>query len=618
MKSKKWLAFLASAVMLVPVAVAGCNNGGEGEGNGGGNNPPANALAAPEVTLNGNILSWPAVDNADSYSVYLKENGKNTVVSEKQEGLTYYIPKDVAGDYEYYVIAHDSAKDIKSGRSVTVTYTLAPDASTKLAGTVYLVGDSTVCDFNDSYYLPRKGYGTQLYNYLNCDAAQIRNLAMSGKSSLSFISQGNYNTLKSSLKQGDYLIVGFGHNDEKKEDPARYTDPNGSTNTKGSFKYTLNEYYLKLAAEKGATPILCTPIVRYDASGSYTGAKVHVTANGDYVKAIKDLGIETNTTVIDLTALTKEIYKNDNEAAKYFHAHLDYEGFKPNESPASDSRDDTHINAYGAKTVAYRLAQALLASDCSIKAHVKTNALAPYFDIDYPQAINALYTKTEYSAFDPDTTTAEKIATTTNATVADWYASAMGALGGDSVSPFTMTYTDGTFTVGNASGSKGKFSPTGDGFAAAFIQIDAGKNFTASATVTVKSCADANEQSAFGMMLRDDILINRRKDTLTSNYIAAGILNTKGSVFTRVGGTLNPVSFNNTTAVKAGDTYDIEIKRVGTNIVVKFGVNSMSYDDFDLIVVDHDYMYLCLFATRNIIAEFTNVQFEITGNAEGA
>lgn len=74
MKSKKWLAFLASAVMLVPVAVAGCNNGGEGEGNGGGNNPPANALAAPEVTLNGNILSWPAVDNADSYSVYLKEN----------------------------------------------------------------------------------------------------------------------------------------------------------------------------------------------------------------------------------------------------------------------------------------------------------------------------------------------------------------------------------------------------------------------------------------------------------------------------------------------------------------------------------------------------------------
>ena len=120
------------------------------------------------------------------------------------------------------------------------------------------------------------------------------------------------------------------------------------------------------------------------------------------------------------------------------------------------------------------------------------------------------------------------------------------------------------------------------------------------------------------MMLRDDILINRRKDTLTSNYIAAGILNTKGSVFTRVCGTLNPVSFNNTTAVKAGDTYDIEIKRVGTNIVVKFGANSMSYDDFDLIVVDHDYMYLCLFATRNIIAEFTNVQFEITGNAEGA
>ena len=99
------------------------------------------------------------------------------------------------------------------------------DTSTKFSGTIYLVGDSTVCGFSDNYYLPRYGYGTQLFNYINCEPKQINNLALSGRSSLSFLTEGNYTTLKNSIKEGDYLIIGFGHNDEKSDEPARYTDP---------------------------------------------------------------------------------------------------------------------------------------------------------------------------------------------------------------------------------------------------------------------------------------------------------------------------------------------------------------------------------------------------------
>lgn len=60
-------------------------------------------------------------------------------------------------------------------------------------------------------------------------------------------------------------------------------------------------------------------------------------------------------TVIDLTSLTKAVYEADNDAAQYFHAHTTYEGTEPNETPAG--RDDTHINKYGAKMVAYQFAQ---------------------------------------------------------------------------------------------------------------------------------------------------------------------------------------------------------------------------------------------------------------------
>ena len=65
------------------------------------------------------------------------------------------------------------------------------DTSTPLDSntTIYLVGDSTVCDYEtkggglDNAYLPRYGYGTQLINYLNAQSSQVKNLALSGRSS---------------------------------------------------------------------------------------------------------------------------------------------------------------------------------------------------------------------------------------------------------------------------------------------------------------------------------------------------------------------------------------------------------------------------------------------------
>ncbi len=488
------------------------------------------------------------------------------------------------------------------------------DTSVTFTGKIYLVGDSTVCAFNDNYYIPRYGYGTQLYNYINCEQNQIVNLAMSGRSSKSFLTEANYSTLTSSISAGDYLIIGFGHNDEKSDEPARFTDPAGAydqpTTAKGdSFQYILNEKYVKVAKEKGATPILCTPIVRYDEKGEYTGSKVHNTSDGDYAAAIKTLGAATNTTVVDLTEMTKAEYKKDNDSAKKFHAHTTYKLDGAEKVP--NGRDDTHINKYGAKMVAYKFAQTILSSDCSLKLNIRTNLTAPT-EADYLAAVNEEFSKPDFESFDPSNTTATKLN-------GNWFATIMGDVGGQkNFSEYTIKYENDTFTVGNHGNTSGKFTDTSDGFGAAFIQVDASKNFKASASVKViTKLASVNNQTGFGMMLRDDIYINKSDNTITSNYVTAGAFGNGSAVlFNRENDKLTKPS--NSTAVAVDAVYNISIERIGQTVNVTFGTFKQTFTDFDFVAVDNDYMYLCLFANRGLTCEFSNVRFEITGDAQGA
>ena len=226
---------------------------------------------------------------------------------------------------------------------------------------VYIVGDSTVSSFTDSYYYPRYGYGTQLSSYFDSKATFI-NYALSGRSSRSFIEEANYSLLKSGLSEGDYLIVGFGHNDEKSDDAERFTDASKDITDSTSFKYYLNEYYVKLAKEKGATPIICTPIVRANSSNDYTGSSAHITSTGNYSQAIIELGQEVNCDVVDLTTITKNKYTElGYDEAKYYHAMTSakYDTDGVTVIPDTNTVDNTHLNIYGAKFVAYSFANAL-------------------------------------------------------------------------------------------------------------------------------------------------------------------------------------------------------------------------------------------------------------------
>ena len=80
---------------------------------------------------------------------------------------------------------------------------------------VYIAGDSTACNYgeDENYALPRGGWGMYLGKYI--DGAEVINCAKSGRSSKSLVAEDEYKEIMDNIKEGDYLLIQFGHNDAK-------------------------------------------------------------------------------------------------------------------------------------------------------------------------------------------------------------------------------------------------------------------------------------------------------------------------------------------------------------------------------------------------------------------
>lgn len=512
------------------------------------------------------------------------------------------------------------------------------DNTTSLSeATIWVVGDSTVCDYGDyvkeasakitdsSYFYPRYGYGMQLYNYFSSKIT-VQNLALSGRSSKSFTSEENYTTLKNGIKAGDFLVVGFGHNDEKSDDTARFADATQSTDTEGSFKYNLYNYYVKLATDAGATPILCSPIVRLNNKDDYTGSYAHITSTGDYGKAVVELGEEKNVQVVDLTTITKTIYATlGYDEAIYFHAMTSGSSA---DTPKLTSVDTTHINIYGAKRVSYEFAKAISESSCALKPYVNTAKLTvPTKDADLVK--NPSYTYVEYTAVD---WTKYEAADNFKTITSGWYGTAFGDTGGAPAAASNGYYatetSTGVFKVGQTgtSSPKGKIASTSEGYAFCFTPVPVSDNFMI--TVTAKVLTTANvKQAGFGLMLRDDCYVPTNDKSILSNYVAAAVYASSETAcianFSRESSALKQETENAISALYAvDDTATFTITRTGQVVTVTTVYKSKTYEttytDFDFVARDNDFMYVGAFAVRGTSIEVTNVTYTKTGESQGA
>ncbi len=261
-----------------------------------------------------------------------------------------YIDKDAVPVSEGCIIEIKSYEDIDNktvelSKSYTYSYGIASNP------TVYVAGDSTACTY-DVKNFPRTGWAAVLQNYFG-SGVKINDLAISGRSSLSFLSEKNYTTIKNSIKSGDYFIVQFGHNDSKSDDAARYTDPSGDRFTQGSYKHNIYENYVKLALDKGAYPIITTSISRRSLSDAGLEA---------YVNAAKALGQELGLPVVDLyskvngyinevgTEQAKDIYNYVHPKDSRF-MNMPEGDFTKSSYYSTGTTDNTHINIFGAKMI---------------------------------------------------------------------------------------------------------------------------------------------------------------------------------------------------------------------------------------------------------------------------
>lgn len=159
---------------------------------------------------------------------------------------------------------------------------------------IFWAGDSTV-QTNDITTYPQTGIGQVFSLYLK-EGIVVCNHAKNGRSTKSFMDEGRLKAIDERIEEGDFLFIQFGHNDEKDQDPARYTVP-GST-----FDENLR-VFIGVARSHGAYPVLITPLERrcFDESG-VLGPGAH----GPYVAAVKEVAKAENVPLIDLHAMSRQ------------------------------------------------------------------------------------------------------------------------------------------------------------------------------------------------------------------------------------------------------------------------------------------------------------------------
>jgi lysophospholipase L1-like esterase len=161
--------------------------------------------------------------------------------------------------------------------------------------TLFLAGDSTVTDSSESGF-PFSGWGQMLPAYFRHDVA-IANHAIGGRSSKSFIAEGRLEAIASEIKEGDYLFIQFGHNDQK-TDEHRHTDP------ATTYPEHLRKY-IDAARSVNAVPVLVTSVHRrfFEESGRLKDT------HQAYLDAVRQLAAEEDVHLIDLAEKSKRLFE---------------------------------------------------------------------------------------------------------------------------------------------------------------------------------------------------------------------------------------------------------------------------------------------------------------------
>lgn len=204
--------------------------------------------------------------------------------------------------------------------------------------TVYLIGDSTVCNQPLSQ-APVTGWGTPFAVFFD-QSVKVENHARGGRSTRTFLSENRWQPIADALKPGDYVFIQFGHNDEAKEEKYkdRYTSPE-------DYRKNLVKFITETRAKK-ANPVLVTPVSRRRFSAEGKALETHI----EYSAIAIELGSEYKVPVLDLDSRSRQLYDSFGPEYSKLLFNVSTPGANP-QYPAG-SNDNTHFSEYGARLIA--------------------------------------------------------------------------------------------------------------------------------------------------------------------------------------------------------------------------------------------------------------------------
>jgi rhamnogalacturonan acetylesterase len=210
---------------------------------------------------------------------------------------------------------------------------------------LYIIGDSTVKNGDGSGKNGQVGWGSVIDPYFDTSKISIRNHAIGGRSSRTFISDGRWDKILTVLQKGDYVIMQFGHNDASPlDDTARargtikgigddsleiYNPIKKQKEIVYSFGWYMRKY-VEETKRKGAVAIICSPVPR----NNWKDGKVTRVADtyGGWAKQVAD---QMGASFIDLNEMIATEYeKMDTVKVNSFfpadHTHTNREGAELN------------------------------------------------------------------------------------------------------------------------------------------------------------------------------------------------------------------------------------------------------------------------------------------------
>ena len=260
-------------------------------------------------------------------------------------------------------------KTLKTLALTAVALLMLTAAAPRKTITIFIIGDSTAANKDTTGGKQERGWGMMLQRCFDPAYIIVDNHAVNGRSSKSFIDEGRWDKVLEKLQPGDYVIIQFGHNDEKPK-ADRHTDP-GST-----FDYNLAKF-VRETRQLGGIPILMNAVVRrnffVDAPENDDDELLRTTTfkdgvkmiegdtlidtHGLYVVAPRDVAQRMHCHFVDANRITHDLEQGlGREESKKLHM-----WFLPGQEPSvpNGRQDNTHYNVYGATRVAQLLAEAL-------------------------------------------------------------------------------------------------------------------------------------------------------------------------------------------------------------------------------------------------------------------